>query len=40
MEDLKETSIHHTALKMLADIRGMRNHEENIYKTVQVCMEL
>lgn len=40
MEELKDISIHHTALKLLAEIRRMRN-EEMIYKTVQVfCVGL
>lgn len=38
MDELKDTSIHHTALKLLNDIRNMKNYEESIYKTVQVFL--
>lgn len=36
MEALKETSIHHMALKILSDITTMNGYDEIIYKTVQV----
>lgn len=36
MEELKDVSIHHTALKILSEITSMKNYDEIIYKTVQV----
>lgn len=39
MEALKETSIHHMALKILSDITTMNGYDEIIYKTVQVGMK-
>lgn len=36
MDELKDVSIHHTALKILSEITAMKNYDENIYKTVQV----
>lgn len=38
MDELKDISIHHTALKLLNDVRTMKNFDENIHKTVQVCL--
>lgn len=38
MEELKDVSIHHTALKILAEITAMKGYDENIYKTVQVLV--
>jgi hypothetical protein len=35
MEELKETSIHHTALKLTEDIKNMKIYG-NLFKTVQV----
>lgn len=35
MEELRETSIHHTALKFSEDIKQMRVYS-NLFKTVQV----
>lgn len=36
MEELKDVSIHHTALKILSEITSSKNYDETIYKTVQV----
>lgn len=36
MDELKEVSIHHTALKILSDITNLKNYEKTIFKTVQV----
>lgn len=36
MEELKDASIHHTALKILSEITSMKNYDEIIYQTVQV----
>lgn len=36
MEELKDVSIHHTALKILADIKNTKKYDENIFKAVQV----
>lgn len=36
MEQLRDASIHHTALKLLTEIKNMKNYDEKIYKTVQV----
>lgn len=36
MEELKDVSIHHTALKILTEITSMKSYDETIYKTVQV----
>lgn len=36
MEELKDVSIHHTALKILSEITSMKNYDEAIYKRVQV----
>lgn len=36
MEELKEVSIHHTALRILSEITSMKGYDENIYQTVQV----
>lgn len=35
MEELRDTSIHHTALKFSEDIKQMKVYS-NLYKTVQV----
>lgn len=35
MEELKEASIHHTALKIANEIKNMKIYP-NLYKTVQV----
>lgn len=40
MEELKDTSIHHTAMKLLSEIRNMKYYEENILNNVQVCIPL
>lgn len=43
MEELKDVSIHHMALKILSDIMNMKKYDENIFQTVQVficAMEL
>lgn len=37
MDELRETSIHHTALKFSEDIKQMKVYN-NLFKTVQVCM--
>lgn len=39
MEELKDVSIHHTALKILSEITSMKNYDETIYKTVQVFIK-
>lgn len=39
MDELKDVSIHHTALKILSDITSQPNYNEAIYKTVQVIFE-
>lgn len=36
MEELKDVSIHHTALKILSEVTAMKSYDETIYKTVQV----
>lgn len=36
MDALKDTSIHHMALKILSEITSMKDYDESIYKTVQV----
>ena len=36
MQELKNTSIHHTALKLTSDIQAMKIYA-SLYKTVQVC---
>lgn len=36
MQELKDVSIHHTALKILSEITSSKNYDETIYKTVQV----
>lgn len=36
MDELKDVSIHHTALKILSDVTSMRNYDDEIYRTVQV----
>lgn len=36
MDELKDVSIHHMALKILADITTMNKYDENIFQTVQV----
>lgn len=36
MEELKDVSIHHTALKILTDIKRTKKYDENIFKAVQV----
>lgn len=38
MEELRETSIHHTALKFSEDIKQMKVYT-NLFKTVQVSHE-
>lgn len=38
MEELKDVSIHHTALKVLSEITSMKNYDDVIYKTVQVWL--
>lgn len=35
MEELKDTSIHHTAIKFSEEIKNMKIYS-NLYKTVQV----
>lgn len=37
MEELKDTSIHHTALKLSEDIKNMKIYN-NLFKTVQVFL--
>lgn len=37
MEELRETSIHHTALKFSEDVKQMKVYS-NLFKTVQVCV--
>lgn len=39
MEELRDVSIHHMALKILSDITHTKKYDENIFKTVQVCNE-
>lgn len=39
MDELKDVSIHHTALKILSEIKAMKNYDEIIYITVQVNPE-
>lgn len=36
MDELKDVSIHHTALRILSEITAMKDYDANIYKTVQV----
>lgn len=38
MEELKDVSIHHMALKILSDITNLKKYDENIFRTVQVLM--
>jgi hypothetical protein len=37
MEELKDTSIHHTALKLVDEIKNMKTYG-NLFKTVQVSV--
>lgn len=39
MDELKDVSIHHTALKILSEITSQSNYNEAIYKTVQVILK-
>lgn len=36
MDELKDVSIHHMALKILSDITNLKKYDENIFQTVQV----
>lgn len=38
MDELKDVSIHHMALKILSDITNLKHYDENIFRTVQVFM--
>lgn len=38
MDELKDVSIHHTALRILSEIKAMKNYDATIYKTVQVFL--
>lgn len=36
MDELKDVSIHHTALRILSEITAMKDYDTTIHKTVQV----
>lgn len=36
MDELKDASIHHTALRILSEITAMKDYDSTIHKTVQV----
>lgn len=36
MDELKDVSIHHTALRILSEITALKDYDATVYKTVQV----